>query len=164
MTNNQGHRVFLSALSRRSRRPERIADGLNAQGIHTGWSRPWSASAVRGKMQEIESQLDLRDQMAAEDAAADAFRPPMNRPGRVDADSAATSSPLVLSSRPEEPDDRTAAVTLSEDDRKAEEELRKDPLSGMFSHPTQSGSRRATIRQLARLPASCSSRLSLPLR
>lgn len=40
---------------------QEIADRLNEAGILTGWSKPWTASAVRGKMGAIRDEFALRD-------------------------------------------------------------------------------------------------------
>lgn len=40
---------------------QEISDRLNEAGILTGWSKPWTASALRGKMGAIRDELALRN-------------------------------------------------------------------------------------------------------
>lgn len=48
---------------------QKIADALNEAGILSGWSKPWTASAVRGKLKQIKNELDFRREMREQDRA-----------------------------------------------------------------------------------------------
>lgn len=44
-----------------------IANQLNQAGILTGWHKPWTAAAVRGKLRQIKEAFELRQEAAQQD-------------------------------------------------------------------------------------------------
>lgn len=48
-----------------------IADALNGAGIMTGWSKPWTASAVRYKLKQVRNELEFRREMGEEEESGD---------------------------------------------------------------------------------------------
>ncbi|MBB1493264.1 recombinase family protein [Paracoccus sp. MC1854] len=113
---------------------QEIADRLNEAGILTSRSVPWTASAVRGKWKEIRPQLELRDEMAAEDAVADTSRSASGVPEEERGGSPPATRAPVLASGPHEAGNEAAAASQghSENESDDDEEMRKHPLFARF--------------------------------
>jgi len=98
-----------------------IAEHLNREGIYTGWDQPWTASAVRGKLDAIKKELEFRRLNEAEEEAET-----NEQLGQVQSD-ASSSESLPLREK-----DAPAGPTDPQTDPDDEDAMKKNPFYAMF--------------------------------
>lgn len=105
---------------------QRIADAFNEAGISTAWSNPWTASGVRGKLQQIRGELDFRREMRERDCAGIGVEE-LRVDGEPHLQSRANKAPAVTAPR---------RLQVTSDPREqidaVEEDMTRNPLWGLF--------------------------------